>query len=151
MCRPLLQFFASLTLATTMVPVAFAQNGEGKAKAATANASVETASTVNTLIEQLDSTRFSDRQQASKDLLNVGAEAVPFIEAAASTATGETQQRLRMILPQLRKRLFEDQLEAFLATPSVEIAERLPQWTRFEQLAGHDSDALAIFGQILSA
>jgi len=151
MYRPLLQLFASFSLATTMASVSLAQNNEGKATAADSNAVTQTESAVKVMIEKLASARFADRQQASKDLLNTGPEAVQFIEAAAANSTGETQQRLRMILPQLRKRLFDDQLDAFLAKPSVEIAERLPQWTRFEQLAGHDADALAIFGQILSA
>ena len=148
---PLLQLFAFFALATTMVPVALGQNNEDKLNAVHLGAAAESESAVKAMIEKLASTRFSDRQQASKDLLNVDPEAVQFIEAAAATAIGEAQQRLRMILPQLRKRLFDDQLDAFLAKPSVEIAERLPQWVRFEQLAGHDTDALAIFGQILSA
>lgn len=151
MYRPLLQLFASFAFVTTMVPVAFAQNDEEKANAATPSVAAETESTVKALIEKLSSTRFSDRQQASNDLLNVSPEAVPFIEAAALNSIGETQQRLRIIMPQLRKRLFDDQLDAFLAKPSVEIAEQLPQWKRFEHLAGHELDALAIFGQILSA
>lgn len=148
MHRPLLQLFATFTLATTLVS---AQSKDGDAKAGDPSGMVETESTVKALIEKLSSTRFPDRQQASKDLLKVGPEAVQFIEAAAVASTGETQQRLRMILPQLRKRLFEDRLDEFLAKPSIEIAEQLPQWSRFEQFAGHDADALAIFGQILSA
>ncbi len=134
-----------------MASVALAQNNEGNFNEGNSKAGSETESAVKVLIAKLASTRFADRQQASKDLLNVGPEAVQSIEAAASTSTGETQQRLRMILPQLRKRLFDDQLESFLAKPSIEIAERLPQWARFEQLAGHDRSALTIFGQILSA
>ncbi len=151
MYGPFLQFLALIALATTMAPVALTQDEKGKSNAANPNAVTETESTVKALIEKLASTRFSDRQQASKELMDVGPEAVQFIEAAASISTGETQQRLLVILPQLRKRLFDDQLDAFLEHPSVELAERLPQWSRFEKLAGHDVDALAIFGQILSA
>ena len=151
MHSPLLQLFASFTLTTTMAPVVLSQSNDSDVKAAASNAVAETESAVKALIEKLSSTRFADRQQASKDLLNVQPEGVQFIEAAAASSTEETQQRLRMILPQLRKRLFDDQLDAFLANPSVDIAERLPQWSRFEQLAGHDADALAIFGQLLSA
>ena len=151
MHRPLFQLFASLALAITMASVALAQNNKGRDGAANPSAVTETELHVKVMIEKLASVRFSDRQQASKDLLNLGPEAVRFIEAAAATSTGETQQRLRMILPQLRKRLFDDQLDAFLEKPSVAVAERLPQWVRFEQLAGHDPDALATFGQILSA
>lgn len=134
-----------------MVTAVLAQRKDGDSKLDEVSTIAETESAVKALIEKLSSTRFSDRQQASKDLLNVGPEAVQLIEAAAATSTGETQQRLRMILPKLRKRLFDDRLDEFLAKPSIEIAEQLPQWSRFEQLAGHDADALAIFGQILSA
>ena len=75
------------------------------------------------MIDKLASPGFSERQQASKDLLNVGPEFVVLLEAAAASSTGETQLRLRMILPQLRKRLFDDQLEAFQTQPSIEIAQ----------------------------
>ena len=106
---------------------------------------------VKAMIEKLSSPGFADRQQATKDLLNVGPESVILLETAATSSTGETQSRLRMILPQLRKRLFDDQLEAFKAAPSIEIAQRLPQWDRYEKLAGHDEEALQVFGQILAA
>ncbi len=151
MYRSFPQCLASFALAITMASVASAQNIEGNADAIEPGAMAETEQAVKVMIEKLASAQFSVRQQASKDLLNIGPEAVRFVEAAVATSIGETQQRLRIILPQIRKRLFDDQLDAFLAQPSVEIAERIPQWTRFEQIAGHDADALAIFGQILSA
>jgi hypothetical protein len=106
---------------------------------------------VKAMIDKLASPGFPDRQQATKDLLNVGPEFVVLLEAAAASSTGETQSRLRMILPQLRKRLFDDQLEAFQAEPSIEIARRLPQWERFEKICGHDNDALSVFRQLLAA
>lgn len=106
---------------------------------------------VHAMIEKLASPSFSERQKATKDLLNLGPDSVTLIETAAASSSGERQARLRMILPQLRKRLFDDQLDAFIARPSVEIAQRLPQWDRFESLCGNDHEALVIFGQILSA
>ena len=106
---------------------------------------------INAMIEKLGSPSFSERQQATKDLLNVGVESVALLERTAAIAMGETQSRLRMILPQLRKRLFDDQLEAFLKKPSIEIAQRLPQWDRFEKISGHDDESLQIFGEILAA
>ncbi|MDA1230396.1 MAG: hypothetical protein O2856_06450 [Planctomycetota bacterium] len=106
---------------------------------------------IHEIIKKLASPGFSERQKATIELLNLGPDAVPLIEMAAASSSGEAQARLRMILPQLRKRLFDDQLDAFIAKPSVEIAQRLPQWDRFESLCGNDDNALVIFGQILSA
>lgn len=106
---------------------------------------------VKLMIEKLASPSFADRQQATKELSNVGPESVALLEKTLATAKGETQLRLRIILPQLRKRLFDDQLEAFLKKPSIEIAQRLPQWDRFEQISGHGDEALQIFGEILAA
>ena len=59
---------------------------------------------VKAMIEKLSSPGFADRQQATKDLLNVGPESVILLETAAKSAKGETLSRLRMILPQLRDR-----------------------------------------------
>ena len=151
MYRPLLQLLVAFAFAVTTASGALAQNDDGQADAEKTQTPQTTESAVKAMIEKLASSKFADRQQASRDLLNVGPEAVRFIEATVTSSTGETQQRLNMILPQIRKRLFDDQLDAFLATPSIELAERLPQWSRFARLAGHDADALAIFGQILSA
>jgi hypothetical protein len=131
------------------VLVAFGTDAQDNTENATPSAVTE--SQVKEMIAKLSSASFSERQQASKDLLNVGPEFVRALEDAAASATGETQLRLRMLLPQLRKRLFDDQLSAFLKQPSIANARRLPQWDRFENLCGHDEEALSIFGQILKA
>ena len=106
---------------------------------------------VKAMIAKLASSSFAERQQATKDLNNVGPESVALLEMTALASTGETQLRLSMILPQLRKRLFDDQLQTFLEQPSIEFAQRLPQWERFEKLSGHDKKALEIFGEIMAA
>ncbi|MEZ6033227.1 MAG: hypothetical protein R3C17_09055 [Planctomycetaceae bacterium] len=129
--------------------VAFATQAQDATESATPSAATE--SQVKEMIGKLSSASFSERQQASKNLLNVGPEFVRVLEDAAASSTGETQLRLRMLLPQLRERLFDDQLSAFLKQNSVENARRLPQWDRFESLCGHDEAALNIFGQILKA
>ena len=151
MYRPLLKFLPAFAVTISLVPVIAISQDVSTDSGTKQNTAAETESAVQAMIEKLSSTRFSDRQDATKQLLNVNADAVSLIEKAAASAIGETQSRLRMILPQLRKRLFDDQLAAFLAKPAVETAERLPQWNRFELISGHDDDALSIFGQVLSA
>ena len=126
------------------VPVYAQDTGDSTTPAATE-------ARVKAMIDKLSSASFSERQKASSDLLSVAPEFVGLLENIAASSTGETQLRLRMILPQLRKRLFDDQLEAFLKQPSIETAQRLPQWGRFEKICGHDEEALSIFGQILAA
>ena len=150
MYRLIRQIFTCTSIAIILAIPAAAQNVDEKAPAQESSPS-ETDLRVKGMIEKLTSASFLERQQATKDLLNVGPDAVALIETAAGLATGETQVRLRMILPQLQARLFDDQLDAFIAKPSVEMAQALPQWDRFESLCGNDNDAMVVFGQILSA
>ena len=146
MYGPVIHLLTAITVAIIMAASSRAQDENGDA---TTPATTEFQ--VKAMIEKLASPSFSDRQQATEDLLELAPKSVTLLETAAASSTGETQSRLRMILPQLRKRLFDDQLAAFLAQPSIEIAERLPQWDHFESISGHDDDALHSFGQILAA
>ncbi|MEJ7590594.1 MAG: hypothetical protein WKF77_03540 [Planctomycetaceae bacterium] len=141
-----LNLFVAIAVTSFMAASAYAQNEK------TANVSEDSAELqVKAMIEKLESPDFSERQQAAKYLLNVGAESVALMERMATNAKGEMQRRLSLILPRVRTRLFDDQLEAFLKKPSIEIAQRLPQWDRFEKISGHDDEALQIFGEILAA
>ena len=143
---PFLNLFIAIAVTSLMVTSADAQNEE---KEIVIDGATE--SQVKAMIEKLASANFLERQQATKDLLNVAPESVVQLETAAATSAGEIRSRLLAILAQLRKRLFDDQLEAFVAKPSVETAQRLPQWDRFEKISGHDDEALQIFGEILAA
>ncbi|HQX53874.1 MAG TPA: hypothetical protein PLR25_28435, partial [Planctomycetaceae bacterium] len=102
-------------------------------------------------VEKLSNASFAKRQQAAKELLSVGPESVAVLDSLTETSFGETRNRLNVLLPVLRKRLFDDQLAAFLKTPSAEIAERLPQWERYKAICGDDENALRNFGEILNA
>ncbi len=102
-------------------------------------------------VAKLSNPLFVERQQAAKELMNVGPESVALLDSLAETSFGETRNRLKVLLPILRKRLFDNQLAAFLKNPSVEIAERLPQWKQFKAICGDDENALVNFGEILNA
>lgn len=125
---------------------AFAQD---ESKTATRTGDPEAA--VRELVGHLGSTSFSERQRATSDLLKLEADAVPELESALATATGETATRLQLILTQLRKRLFDDRLDALGQGLTLETAASLPQWDRFSALAGTDKDALTVFHELLLA
>lgn len=141
-----LQFLTAFVVATLGTALTNAQ-----VEISRAPVSELTEQQVQVMIERLASASFAERQKATQDLLNVGPDFVSLLEDVAASSTGETQTRLRVILPQLRRRLFDERLDAFLKKPSIEIAQRLPQWERFERICGHDDDALSIFSQILMA
>ncbi len=145
MYGPFIHLLTMFTITVLVAVSVYAQDTGGS------TTPVVTEAGVKAMINKLSSASFSERQQASSELLRVAPEFVGLLENVATTSTGETQLRLRMILPQLRRRLFDDQLEAFLKQPSIETAQRLPQWGRFEKICGHDEEALSIFGQILAA
>lgn len=141
-----LNFLIAIAVTSLMATSARAQNETG------GNAIGESPELhVRSMIEKLASPSFSERQQATKDLSNIGPKDVALLEKTAASAQGETLLRLQMILSYVRKRLFDDQLEAYLRKPSIEIAQRLPQWDRFEKICGNDNEALQIFGEILAA
>lgn len=133
--------------------VAYACLWDGPVRAqsqkSTENAPHATDSWVRLQVKKLTSPIFAERQQAAKNLLGIELESVAMLESLASEASGEADIRLKTILTQVRKRLFDDQLDAFLKNPSVEIAQRLPQWDRFQSLCGDQEDALKIYGEIL--
>ena len=143
---PFLNLFIAIAVTSFMATSVNAQNENKKF-----SPEDPSESQIKAMIEKLASPRFQERQQATKDLLNVPSESFVLLETVAASSAAETQARLRMILSELRRRLFDDQLEAFLAEPSIEIARRLPQWDRFEKISGHDAEALQIFGEILAA
>ena len=146
MYRLCTQYLTAFSFAMLLAVAVEAQQENGRSAARDL-----TESQVREMIDKLASSSFAERQKASKDLLNVTSEFVSLLEDIAKSSSGETQARLRVILPQVRNRLFNDQLGAFLKQPSVETAQSLPQWERFENICGHDEGSLSIFSQILEA
>ena len=114
-------------------------------------ATSESDAVVRTLVESLASENFADRQAATAEMLKLDVVAVPALEVALTAATGETAIRLRQIVAQLRKRHFDDRLQIFTAEPSEVTAADLPQWNRFAALAGTNTTAMTVFGEVLNA
>ena len=118
----------------------------------TAEATIsESDAAIRNLIDGLSTANFSDRQKAIAELLKLDADAVPVLESALLAANGETANRLRQIIAQLRKRLFDDRLQVFTADPSADNAAVLPQWDRFSALAGTSAAAMTVFGEVLNS
>jgi hypothetical protein len=103
------------------------------------------------LVQQLRSAEFSERQQALAELLKLPATQVSELEALQDQTDAASRQMLSDVLVRLRKRHFEDRLNLFLAKPSIEFAEGLPDWDRFQRIAGSHPELLTIFGEILDA
>jgi hypothetical protein len=107
--------------------------------------------TLSQLLKQLESPTFATRQKAASDLLKQDASAVGVLETQLDVVSPGVQTQLRVLIPRLRKRLFNDVLDAFSASPVLEHAAKLPEWNRFSELAGDREKALAIFRELLLA
>lgn len=138
-----------ISLLTTLIvssAIVLAQDEPAAAVAAS-----ESDAAVRTLVDSVASANFSDRQKATAELLKLDAAAVPVLESELTVATGETASRLRQIVAQLRKRLFDDHLQVFSADLTEAKVAGLPQWDRFSALAGTGTSAMTVFSEVLNS
>ncbi len=104
----------------------------------------EVAESIERLIAQLDGKRFQDRLTAEQQLLRLGNQAIPAMEAALDKATGEARSRLNRILLELRRsiRLIETQQ---LATLDRVVSVEISPDGRFLYAAAYNANALSVF------
>lgn len=106
---------------------------------------------VRQLLEDLASPVFSTRQKAASEVMDLDASAVPVLEGELESVPASVATQLRVLIPRLRKRLFDDRITAFDENPAVENAVGLPEWDRFSTMAGDNKDAVPVYQEILKA
>ena len=106
---------------------------------------------VDRLLSDLGSSAFSTRQKAAKDILLLDASAVSLLESHLKIAGAGVATQLRVLIPQLRKKLFDDRLDALIANPEPAGAQGMPEWNRFSMIVGDDSDALPVYLQLVQS
>lgn len=143
-------FFRPVILLVSLLLAGFPAEARAQ-DAATVDEPNAAEAAVRELVDRLASSQFADRQKATEEILSLGADVVPLLQSELEKATGESATRLRLILPQLRRRLFDDRLDGFSKNPSLETVTGLPEWQRFSAIAGDDSEALTVYGEVLRA
>jgi hypothetical protein len=103
-----------------------------------------------TLVAQLGSEDFVEREAASEQLTQLGLSAFAALEAAATHPDQEVRYRSVRILGQIRELDLQRRLDAFLA--GKDAAEYpLPSWSRFAKTYGDDSPARQLFVDLTRA
>lgn len=118
----------------------------GIATANESGVSEDTSAEVATLIEQLGSDDYPEREQATRKLIELGVDALPAVEAALEHDDPEVRFRAasiaRQLLPMIKKQL----LDRFLHGDDAALA--LSGWKRFREEFGDDPNAREFFAEM---
>jgi len=111
---------------------------------------------IATLLQDLASPTFGRRQKAASGILELGAADVTELESQMKLVPAAVATQLRILIPRLRKRLFDDRLEALtddsvLPENPAELFAGLPEWDRYSAVAGTNGDSRAAYGELLRA
>lgn len=96
-----------------------------------------------TLVQELASKRFATRQAAMSQLIEMGSDVVPELEAALTTGNRELRFRAQRVLNAVEQNAYQLQLEAFMQ--SGELAVELAGWSEFKSISGESSTARRLF------
>jgi len=142
----------ALVLLTAVAVQASAQDAEVK----NGQAADAVSENVAKLLQELASPIFARRQKAASGILELNAADVAQLEAQIDIVLPAVATQLRILIPRLRKRLFDDRLDA-LANDSMlpdiptELVARMPEWERYSAVAGTDGDSIAVYRELLRA
>ncbi|MFO1001117.1 MAG: hypothetical protein U0936_12300 [Planctomycetaceae bacterium] len=107
--------------------------------------------TVDRLVEELSSPLFKPRQNAIAEILKLEAPAVGMLEAKMKVVPERVAIQLRQAIPQLRKRLFDDRIQALENQQDQATPTGMPDWDRFVRLTGDADEALPVYLEMLRA
>lgn len=106
---------------------------------------------VRQLVEQLGSRSFKTRADATKKLASMGASVVAPLKAALPTAGPAKRDRIEKLLTRLERDTFSGRLVELIDRPTLQTAELMPQWARFAEIVGRDSQSITFFARLLKA
>jgi hypothetical protein len=97
------------------------------------------------LVRRLGDDSYQVREEASKELLRLGAAAREALQEGTKDSDLEIRRRCRELLPSVLEAQRQAQLEAFIADKDGKLKHNLPGWRRFRQVAGEDAAARRLF------
>jgi hypothetical protein len=101
------------------------------------------------LIHQLGSGRFSVREAAARQLVEMGRSARAALQVGLHDADPEVADRCRRLLPQAALADLQLRVDSFLADKEGKQEHDLPGWDRFQKLMGKDKEGRELFGEML--
>lgn len=146
------RFFSRLILVMTIV-VSCTAADESTAVQDDQPASGKAVSTaeLTRLLQQLDSPRFTERQQATAALLALDVESSTVLQSLHSNLNPAARQRLSPILQRLHRRWFENQLQQLQQAVSEDLAATFPDWHDFRLTTPKSDAAVQIFIELIQA
>jgi hypothetical protein len=99
------------------------------------------------LVEMLGSPRFAEREAAEKELLRLGAAALPAVRAGLKSADAEVRSRCKQLLGPLERQEWKRKADAYAADLRGERRHDLPLREVYEKLAGTGPSARKLFAE----
>jgi hypothetical protein len=106
---------------------------------------------IASLVKQLGSEDFAEREAAGDELSRAGLAAFTALEAAAVHPDREVRYRAIRILGQIRELDLQRRLDAFLSGKEDTGEYPLPAWSRFKKAYGDDSTSRQLFVELTRA
>lgn len=103
------------------------------------------------LVEQLGSVLYRERASATRKLRDMGRHALPSLEAARTSDNPEVRQRVKLILPSIRRADFQAKLNVFLADKQGKYEHQLPGWDQFQAITGKSVAGRRLFTELLKS
>jgi hypothetical protein len=103
------------------------------------------------LVRQLGATDFQAREQASKELFQIGLPAKQALLEGSKDSDLEVRRRCRDLLPEILEADRQARLTAFIADKEGKQKHDLPGWERYRKIAGADAAARQFFVEIQQA
>ena len=128
--------FATLFLASTLVAPAAESREEARQRAFE-------------LVQQLAHTSFKVRENASDDLVKLGAAAVDALRKGLTHSDAEVSERCRKLLPRALDFHLQEQIDKFLAKPDGPIPEDLPGLKRWIKTTGSSKESREMYAEMV--
>lgn len=106
---------------------------------------------IDTWIQQLSSTAFSERLSATQKLRQAGDAAIAPLTAALKQAAPEQKVRIQSLLESLRKSSFSEMLGQLKTNPTAETLVRFPEWSRYSKIVGASPEDRQFYVRLLKA
>lgn len=103
---------------------------------------------IRLLVERLGARQFRDREQATRQLKELGPVVLPVLNNALSHSDPEIRQRCRSLLVIVKREQLAQRLDLFLRQPDPERDNLIPGWPRYRDTIGRTESARKLFVQM---
>lgn len=107
--------------------------------------------TAEALVARLGAPRYRDREQAARDLLELGHVAMDAVRAGQGSADPEVSQRCTALYPAIWRHHLDRRVQRFLDRPDRPIPDDLPGAARWLKIAGEGKESRELYAEMVKA